>query len=355
MQMGRNEPCFCGSGKKYKNCCLNKNEEIKAAAGQQQKYESAKSNVLMKLGDLMLSQQYKQDLFRAENVYFALRERKEEITDMERLGFYSWFVQDYLLEDNRYFIDHFCTDRMKYLDDLEKVLVQHMQEASQKIYEIKEVKQNEGLLFEEIYEKKQVFVHDAATANGSKVGDLISIRVIPVGEEQHPIGIGNYIPAGYKGLILDWIEEEFSKFKKVNDKASYEQFARKTSLRFLYFFERITQKKNKEEVQATAVQDQQETVFMQEDEIIGFLKQNMKRPYEEEEVEKACNLWVMYRIDQQEIKGKAEGFAAGVEYIINKQQNYGLTQSQIGEKYDVSASTVGKRYKDIVETLKIII
>jgi len=22
---GRNEPCICGSGKKYKKCCLNKN------------------------------------------------------------------------------------------------------------------------------------------------------------------------------------------------------------------------------------------------------------------------------------------------------------------------------------------
>lgn len=26
-KVGRNEPCPCGSGKKYKNCCLNKNTE----------------------------------------------------------------------------------------------------------------------------------------------------------------------------------------------------------------------------------------------------------------------------------------------------------------------------------------
>lgn len=24
MKIGRNEPCYCGSGKKYKKCCLNK-------------------------------------------------------------------------------------------------------------------------------------------------------------------------------------------------------------------------------------------------------------------------------------------------------------------------------------------
>ena len=29
---GRNQPCYCGSGKKYKQCCLSKDEEAAAAA-----------------------------------------------------------------------------------------------------------------------------------------------------------------------------------------------------------------------------------------------------------------------------------------------------------------------------------
>ena len=29
---GRNEPCHCGSGKKYKHCCLDKDEASAAAA-----------------------------------------------------------------------------------------------------------------------------------------------------------------------------------------------------------------------------------------------------------------------------------------------------------------------------------
>jgi hypothetical protein len=27
MKTGRNNPCFCGSGKKYKNCCLSKDKD----------------------------------------------------------------------------------------------------------------------------------------------------------------------------------------------------------------------------------------------------------------------------------------------------------------------------------------
>ena len=33
---GRNEPCHCGSGKKYKHCCLAKDEEAERLALEQQ-------------------------------------------------------------------------------------------------------------------------------------------------------------------------------------------------------------------------------------------------------------------------------------------------------------------------------
>ena len=33
MKIGRNAPCPCGSGKKYKKCCLNKTKEEKIIIG----------------------------------------------------------------------------------------------------------------------------------------------------------------------------------------------------------------------------------------------------------------------------------------------------------------------------------
>ena len=32
MKLGRNDPCHCGSGKKYKQCCLEKDESKERAA-----------------------------------------------------------------------------------------------------------------------------------------------------------------------------------------------------------------------------------------------------------------------------------------------------------------------------------
>lgn len=38
-KLGRNEPCHCGSGKKYKKCCLRKDEEKRRLAQEEEQYE----------------------------------------------------------------------------------------------------------------------------------------------------------------------------------------------------------------------------------------------------------------------------------------------------------------------------
>lgn len=38
-KLGRNKPCPCGSGKKYKKCCLVKNEEERRLAQEEKLYE----------------------------------------------------------------------------------------------------------------------------------------------------------------------------------------------------------------------------------------------------------------------------------------------------------------------------
>jgi len=46
--IGRNDPCPCGSGKKYKNCCLSKSEEINIAKYKYNKYLEIRSSACIK-------------------------------------------------------------------------------------------------------------------------------------------------------------------------------------------------------------------------------------------------------------------------------------------------------------------
>ena len=47
------------------------------------------------------------------------------------------------------------------------------------------------------------------------------------------------------------------------------------------------------------------------------------------------------------VKGSENGWAAAVEYHIKKVAGENITQAQISKKYEISPSTLGKRYKDL--------
>ena len=50
---------------------------------------------------------------------------------------------------------------------------------------------------------------------------------------------------------------------------------------------------------------------------------------------------------KKSIKGSENGWAAAVEYYIKKDAGEAITQAQISKKYEISPSTLGKRYKEL--------
>ena len=77
--------------------------------------------------------------------------------------------------------------------------------------------------------------------------------------------------------------------------------------------------------------------------VITMLKQNI----EEEFLQDGINFWNEYKKAQGEVKGAENGWAAGVEYYVKKEAGQTITQAQIAKKYEISPSTLGKRYKDL--------
>lgn len=60
LKIGRNEPCPCGSGKKYKNCCRNQKAEVSVKDEYKKRYDiilktPEQVDGIRKCGDLLLS------------------------------------------------------------------------------------------------------------------------------------------------------------------------------------------------------------------------------------------------------------------------------------------------------------
>lgn len=53
---GRNDPCVCGSGKKYKHCCLEKTETVNLSNYKYDRYLEIRQSATIKIFDLGLEE-----------------------------------------------------------------------------------------------------------------------------------------------------------------------------------------------------------------------------------------------------------------------------------------------------------
>ncbi|MFW5986219.1 MAG: SEC-C domain-containing protein [Halanaerobiales bacterium] len=90
------------------------------------------------------------------------------------------------------------------------------------------------------------------------------------------------------------------------------------------------------------------------DEVEKLVFNNMGDYYTEIERRDAQLLWRDFLADQSRVRGKMAGWAAGLEYIISGYCNLYFTQQEIAAKYDVSMTTLSKRYRQILGDLKFI-
>ncbi len=85
LNAGRNEPCPCGSGKKYKKCCM-QTQEIK---------ENAERSLREKILEFSREPLFKAEFEEARNVFLEGREPDKG----DEVMFIDWFIHDYRLKD----------------------------------------------------------------------------------------------------------------------------------------------------------------------------------------------------------------------------------------------------------------
>ena len=87
----------------------------------------------------------------------------------------------------------------------------------------------------------------------------------------------------------------------------------------------------------------QEDTNEDECKVCFVLRQNV----EKEHIDSCIEFWNEYKQANGEVKGSENWWAAAVEYHIKKVAGQNITQAQISKKYEISPSTLGKRYKDL--------
>ncbi len=232
--IGRNDPCPCGSGKKYKKCCLNKTY---IDVG---KEDSIRGRLVQKLMGFF-DKNYKHALEHAHFMFwddFIPKKHLEgQALNIAYQNFMEWVVFDYLIdEDNdKSLIDLYMeNNRMLSLDE-HKVLTM-MKNSVISLYEVQEVFPDKGLLLKDLLMGGEYDVREKSATRSVRKWDIFATRLLLVD--------GQYIMSGsvypyhlkQKERILDDIHAEFEDSKMEYPDASMDDFLKYNSENFNFYW-----------------------------------------------------------------------------------------------------------------------
>ena len=108
---GRNEPCYCGSGKKYKQCHMREDQEEE----QERRAQADAARFLrLDIPGFARDDRFVADFDRALPIYwneYYDAGNAGEMSEFEALRFLDWFVFDYTLEDGTRILDAYQAEK----------------------------------------------------------------------------------------------------------------------------------------------------------------------------------------------------------------------------------------------------
>ena len=212
-------------------------------------------------------------------------------------------------EDNR---DKVNTNEVKILRNLFESYVS--------VYEVKEVLDGK-ILLKDCLTEREVYTEDVKLLADFKVGSSMIARIVDVEDTL----FGQYEDL-YKDMKTFLIHHTHILYKYM------QQLLEPSIADYL--------KKQKEE----KIDKLAEVAVTEDDcKVCTVLKQNV----EDEYLNSCIDFWNEFKEANGEVKGSENGWAAAVEYHIKKVAVQVITQAQISKKYEISPSTLGKRYKDL--------
>lgn len=182
-KIGRNERCPCGSGKKYKLCCLGKNEaEVNHTA--EQRAEAIEALLVFTDHHLEDERAEAEDeawgdlLDRYEQVERSWIEPSDALID-------AWFWFDRPLANGRLPVDLLLATSPR-LSAGARTWLQRMRDSVVKLYEVTDVVPGVSVTLREVLSGAQVTVRERTFSRTASRGQLLAARVIRAGTSGQP-------------------------------------------------------------------------------------------------------------------------------------------------------------------------
>jgi hypothetical protein len=217
MKIGRNDPCPCGSGKKYKNCCL-----AKQATPSQSLYYLRLSEAYNRLMDRLLPyalQKFGNGVLDVAMEEFLLWPDPEDDSvggALDRFGtiFLPWLLFNWeydssssevnlLGPEGRTAAELYAQEHRKRLDPLELKLIESVNRKPFTFFEVERVDRGKGMRLKNVFQGSNIDVEERSGSEYVKPGDLVFGRALSVDGVGMIMGLGQtIIPPRHKPEMI---------------------------------------------------------------------------------------------------------------------------------------------------------
>jgi hypothetical protein len=197
--IGRNDPCHCGSGRKYKKCCLEKDEKDKNRDFINERYERVKREE--KLTDSQVATRKALDWILEKHedavmnaaVHFVgspdLDEARKAFSGEEGGAFLSQLLNEYALvdrEDENFdstLLELYLKEKGEMLNEKEKESLLIKLDTFKTLYEVQKIVEGRGIFLKDYFSGEKFWVEENKATESVKKWDIVFARV-----ETHPGG-----------------------------------------------------------------------------------------------------------------------------------------------------------------------
>jgi len=224
-KIGRNDPCPCGSGKKYKNCCLRKD---RAKRIQEAAWRREEQITLDKLVTFAQRPGFQPQIIVAFDLFWNGHYGIEGLNALDRneIGrFLDWYVYDYRLEQSgKRLIELFIEEVGPSLLPAERERAHTWQDSYLSIYRIAAPPEQNQLSIVDVLQDDMHTVQDSGLGRLGLPGDLILGRILRSSDPPHFSWAAILLPASIEGGLVTFARRAYEQYQEMHAQASWPDF-----------------------------------------------------------------------------------------------------------------------------------
>jgi hypothetical protein len=240
---GRNDPCYCGSGKKYKQCHMKEDQDsLKERLSRTTAVQFVRRDLLKYAREEQFAPRFAAALPIYWHNYYTL-ENADEMSEEEALRFFDWYIFDYihLNEDGSEaprLINQYATDRGDTLAAVQQPILELWQQGmAAGGYELLDY-EGQLLSLRDILTGDTYEVYSSGGRGAVDVGEVILCRLLPSTEyadkaEWSFSTTGAYLPKDEIGDVAEKLNTAKEAYLAEHPDADHQDFMRRHNIIFM--------------------------------------------------------------------------------------------------------------------------